>query len=76
MFATPCIYLQAGGGGSLGPLLALNPVHGLIVNFRAAVLGTPFDIAALMVSSTVSVALLIAGLLYFRQVERDFADII
>jgi lipopolysaccharide transport system permease protein len=78
MFATPAIYLQA--EGALGPrsqaLLPLNPAYGLIVNFRAAVLGGPFDHYALAVSGTVSLALLLAGGLYFRRVERGFADII
>jgi lipopolysaccharide transport system permease protein len=75
MFATPCIYLQSGGGqGRL--LFALNPVHGLIMNFRAAVLGAPFNLPALLISSLVSFALLVAGMFYFRRMEREFADII
>jgi lipopolysaccharide transport system permease protein len=78
MFATPAVYLQA--GDTLGPrwsyLLPLNPAHGLIDAFRAAVLGTPFDLYSLAVSSAVSVVLLVVGCLYFRCVERTFADII
>jgi lipopolysaccharide transport system permease protein len=78
MFATPSIYLQAEGVvGSTGRmLLLLNPANGLIANFRAAVLGTPYDFPALGASLAVSLTLLAAGCLYFRQVERDFADII
>lgn len=78
MFATPSIYLQA--EGAVGPrvqaLLPLNPAYGLILNFRAAVLGGPFDLYALAVSGAVALILLVVGVYYFRQVERRFADII
>src|SRR5262249_32809826 len=78
MFATPCIYMQAeqvvGARGQA--LLPLNPAYGLIYNFRQAMLGGPLDMYALTVSAAVSLALLILGCLYFRRVERSFADII
>jgi lipopolysaccharide transport system permease protein len=78
MFATPCIYLNA--DDMVGPrghaLLPLNPAYGLILNFRQAMLGGPFDWYALAVSGTVSVVLLVIGCMYFRRVERSFADII
>jgi lipopolysaccharide transport system permease protein len=78
MFATPGIYMQT--EHILGPrgqwLLPLNPAHGLIVNFRQVMLGGPMDYYALAVSGTVSLLLLALGCLYFRRVERSFADII
>jgi lipopolysaccharide transport system permease protein len=78
MFATPCIYLDA--GSVVGPrwqaLLPLNPAYGLILNFRLALLGGPIDWPALGVSAAVSVVLLLLGCLYFRRVEQRFADII
>jgi lipopolysaccharide transport system permease protein len=78
MFATPAIYMEA--ETVVTPrwqaLLPLNPVYGLIVNFRAAVLGTNFDLYALAVSGGVGLVLLLLGCLYFRRVERNFADII
>jgi lipopolysaccharide transport system permease protein len=77
MFATPAIYMEA---HDVGPrwqaVLPLNPAYGLIVNFRAASLGGPLDLYALAVSSAVSLVLLVVGCLYFRRVERHFADII
>ncbi len=78
MFATPGIYLQADSGfhGLSRLLLALNPAQGLIVNFRAAVLGTPLDLPALAVSALVGVSLVLIGCLYFRRVEQQFADVI
>lgn len=78
MFATPVIYLQA--GDAIGPrwrwLMPLNPAYGLIDNFRRAMLGGPLDPYSLAVSWGVSAAFLVVGGLYFRRVERGFADII
>jgi lipopolysaccharide transport system permease protein len=77
MFATPAIYLPSLTFGPLAQTwLPFNPAHGLILNFRQAVLGGPLDWYALGVSSAVSLLLLVIGALYFRRVERSFADII
>lgn len=78
MFATPSIYLPV--DGVIGPLgqaiLPLNPAYGLILNFRLAVLGGDLNWYALAVSGGVALVLLAVGCLYFRRVERHFADII
>ncbi len=77
MFATPCIYLLPPATGSLSWIvLPLNPAYGLLLNFRQAVLGGEIDWYALSVSSAVGLALLLVGCLYFRRVERTFADVI
>jgi lipopolysaccharide transport system permease protein len=78
MFATPAIYLNSSlpVGDRWRWLLPLNPAHGLIANFRVAVLGGTFDWYALAVSAAVSLSLVLVGALYFRRVERSFADII
>ena len=78
MFATPAIYLAIGDQNA--PhwqwWLPLNPAHGLIENFRAAMLGGTLNWYSLAVSSLVSAAFLMVGCIYFRRVERSFADII
>jgi lipopolysaccharide transport system permease protein len=78
MFATPTIYMRT--ETFLSPrwnaVLPLNPAYGLIANFRAAVLGEPLDMYSLGVSLGVAAVLLLGGCLYFRRVERSFADII
>jgi lipopolysaccharide transport system permease protein len=78
MFATPCIYMQASVSSSPGliRLLPFNPVYGLIANLRQAMLGGPIELYSLVVSTAMSVLLLLVGCLYFRRVEREFADII
>jgi lipopolysaccharide transport system permease protein len=78
MFATPSIYLQADAdaGRRMGYVFPLNPAYGLIANFRRAMLGDAIDWYSLVVSEVVGISLLLIGLLYFRRVEREFADII
>jgi lipopolysaccharide transport system permease protein len=78
MFATPSIYMQAGSQTGLWHhhVLALNPAYGLIANFRQAMLGGTIEWYSLAASWSVSVLLFLAGGLYFRRVESDFADII
>jgi lipopolysaccharide transport system permease protein len=78
MFCTPTIYMQSNRvAGSLWRyFLPLNPAYGLISNFRACVLGGELDLYSLTVSLTVAVIFFVAGTLYFRRVERGFADII
>lgn len=77
MFATPSIYMQV---EDLGPtaraVLPLNPAYGLVAGFRSLMLGTELDPRALAISSAVGVGMLLVGCLYFRRVEREFADII
>lgn len=80
MFATPCIYLPV---DTVGPtakmILPLNPMFGLVLNFRNAVLGLPtgsYEWYALGVSASISLLILGLGLIYFRRVERTFADTI
>ncbi len=77
MFATPSIYLPT---EALGPTaqtyLPLNPAYGLVLAFRQSALGGAIDWYALGVSSAVGVLFAVAGVLYFRRVERSFADTI
>ncbi|HLJ93352.1 MAG TPA: ABC transporter permease [Gemmataceae bacterium] len=77
-FATPAIYIQDETiiSPRLRALLPLNPAHGLIVNFRQAVLGGDLDLYSLAISVAVSAVLAVIGCFYFRRVERTFADII
>jgi lipopolysaccharide transport system permease protein len=78
MFSTPSVYMQT--SSILHPrwslLLPLNPAHGLITNFRAAVLGLELDTYSLTVSFGVSLLILLGGCFYFQRVERSFADVI
>jgi lipopolysaccharide transport system permease protein len=78
MFATPSVYLQT--DRALNPrlraLLFLNPADGFIANFRAAALGGRIDPYSLASSLALAAGICAIGILYFRRVERGFADII
>lgn len=76
MYATPTIYmlLPADPSPGLGLWLALNPLVAPIAAFRACLLGGDLPWAALAVSAAVTAALFLAGCLYFRKVEDEFAD--
>ncbi len=77
MFSSPVIYPSSIVPERYQWLLALNPMAGVIKAFRSALLGTqPQDWQALAVSSMVIAVLAASGMLYFRRMERTFADII
>ncbi len=59
-------------------LYSLNPMVAVIDGFRWCILGTEFVVneKGLIISLSVTVVMLIAGVWYFRKTERDFADII
>jgi len=78
MFATPTVYLQPTGreGTAMHWLLTLNPMNGLVAAFRASLLGGPIPWAEVGVAAALSVAVFLAGCMYFRKVEDSFADVI
>jgi lipopolysaccharide transport system permease protein len=57
-------------------LYAFNPMAGVVQGFRWALLGATPPAATALVSVTVTVLLLVGGLLYFRRTEDTFADVI
>jgi lipopolysaccharide transport system permease protein len=58
-------------------LYSLNPMVGVIEGFRWSLLpGYMLDPGALLSSVLVSTIVLAAGVIYFRQTERSFADVI
>lgn len=77
-FASPVFYETA--SLNLKPhylfVYALNPMVGVIEGFRWSLLGNPMPSPALVfVPSLVAVAaLFVGGMMYFRRVERTFAD--
>lgn len=76
MFATPIVYPLSLVPDRYRTLVALNPMVGIIENYRAALLGRPTQWDVLAMSTVLCVVLLLAGAFYFRRVERTFADVI
>ena len=76
MFLTPILYSVRIIPAHWQWLLMLNPMSGIVDAYRSAILGKPFAWANLGISFAVGMAVLFLGVLYFRRIERQFADII
>lgn len=77
LLATPCIYMsKAGLGPTAQRLLPLNPAYGLVLAFRESVLGGAIDWYAFSLSAAVGLIVFLGAVVYFRRVERTFADCI
>lgn len=77
MFVTPVIYPVTLFPEKYRWILSLNPMAGIIEAFRSATLGhQPINWNMLFMSSGIGILIFFSGLLYFRKVERSFADVI
>jgi lipopolysaccharide transport system permease protein len=77
MFASPVLYPASLVPESVRFYYGLNPMAGVIEGFRWAVLGKAApDWGMVAVSLGVVVLLLVGGVMFFRRVERTFADLI
>jgi lipopolysaccharide transport system permease protein len=77
MYASPVAYPVSLVPSKWRPLYSVNPMVGIIEGFRWALLGkgSP-DFRAMAVSAIVVLGLLVGGLVYFKRMERTFADVI
>lgn len=76
LFVTPVIYPVSYLSTRVRPVLALNPMTGVVMGFRSALLGTALDMNVVWLSTLMSAVLFVFGLFLFRRMERRFADII
>jgi lipopolysaccharide transport system permease protein len=77
LIATPIGYSSSLVPEKWHTLYGLNPMAGVVQGFRWSLLGSEGGTGPLvMVSVLAVVILLIGGLVYFRRMERTFADII
>jgi lipopolysaccharide transport system permease protein len=75
MFASPVIYPASMLKGKLRYILMLNPLTGIIENFRIALFGhNSFEWKSLGISAAITIFVLISSAYSFRRMERDFAD--
>lgn len=75
MFLSPVAY-QLTFRGTLAVVYGLNPLAGVIQGFRWALLGQPAPGVLLIVSNSAMVVLFVTGLMYFKRMERTFADLV
>ena len=74
-FVTPIVYSSSEISNKWQILYALNPLTGVVEGFRWSLLGIhslPWQLIA--ISAAVAIVLLVSGLVYFRNMERTFAD--
>jgi len=77
MFASPIVYPVSLVPEQWRFIYGLNPMAGVIEGFRWALLGqTAPDPMVMAASFLVFVVFLLVSLVYFRQMERQFADVI
>jgi lipopolysaccharide transport system permease protein len=77
LFATPIAYPSSLLSEPWRTIYGLNPMVGVIEGFRWALLGTQITVGPLILISTlVALFLLLSGAVYFRRMERTFADVV
>lgn len=76
-FLSPIVYSSNIVPENLQPYYGLNPMVGVIEGFRWAILGTGQpEPVALLASIGIASLLLISGVIYFKRMERTFADVV
>ena len=76
-FLTPITYATSVVPSAYRTLYAMNPMVGVVEGFRWAALGVGDPPTAMLaVSSLAALLLLVVGALYFRRMERTFADVV
>jgi lipopolysaccharide transport system permease protein len=77
LFATPIAYPSSLLPQPWRTVYAVNPMVGVVEGFRWALLGTGSAPGPMIVvSALAALALLLGAALYFRQMERSFADVV
>jgi len=77
LFASPIAYPSSAVPAKWRILYGLNPMAGVVEGFRWALLGTHTTPGPMVLVSAVAVvALIFTGLVYFRRVEKTFADVV
>jgi len=76
MYASPIVYPLSLIPKEWHWLYSLNPMVGVIEGFRWAIAGGTFNVLPLLISVAVGSVLIVGGLVFFKHMERTFADVI
>jgi lipopolysaccharide transport system permease protein len=77
LFITPVAYATTLVPEKWRAIFGLNPMVGVVEGFRWGLLGTSSPDASMLIASVVAtVLLLVGGVLYFRRMEKTFADVV
>jgi lipopolysaccharide transport system permease protein len=73
-FLSPVAFALVAGAAWERHVLALNPLVGILLAFRWALLGMPASVSALIIALVVTAVVFVVGLAYFSGVDRTIAD--
>ena len=76
LFISPVFYSLKLLPENLAWIWKINPLAGILENFRAALFGQEFDIYGIVVSTALTAVIFIFSIYVFRSMEDDFADVI
>lgn len=78
LFLTPIAYPSSMVPEKWRFIYGLNPMAGVVEGFRWALLGQPIESGSIILTASVMMVifLFVGGLIYFRRMERTFADVI
>lgn len=77
MYASPIVYPVSMVPEKWRALYSLNPMVGVIEGFRWALLGTKSpDLTSIAIGATIIILATVAGVIFFKNKERAFADVI
>jgi lipopolysaccharide transport system permease protein len=74
VYLTPVFYPASMVPVRYRGFLLLNPMAAVVESFRAALFGTPLPFLRLMLSLAMALVIGLAGFVWFRGLERTFAD--
>jgi lipopolysaccharide transport system permease protein len=77
MYASPIVYPVTLIPGRWRTVYSLNPIVGVVEGFRWGLLSKPNpDFRAIAIGCVVTVVVFLSGLVFFKRMERVFADIV
>lgn len=77
LYASPVVYPMSLVPEKWRLLYSLNPMVGVIEGFRWGLLGARSpDVGPMAISTVVIVAVLVGGIVFFKRMERTFADVV
>jgi lipopolysaccharide transport system permease protein len=76
MYTAPVVYSASSIPHKYRIMYSLNPIVGVIEGYRACLLGSPIPWLYIWPGMITAIILLLSGALYFKRMERVFADVI
>jgi lipopolysaccharide transport system permease protein len=76
IYSAPIVYSAGSIPEQFRLLYSFNPIVGVIEGFRACLLGTPLPWLYIWPGMITAILLMLSGALYFKRMERIFADVI